>query len=129
MVLLGDAAHAMQPNLGQGGCMAIEDGYALAVDLARAFKSSGEDAGKVDVPGVLKQYQNERLVRVSTIHGMTASTAIARNPSRAAILPGPPGHVSSVSRTSSSAAALIGATVSQEVARFHRSARTRGCRS
>ena len=36
IVLLGDAAHAMTPNLGQGGCQAIEDGYALAQCLARA---------------------------------------------------------------------------------------------
>ena len=34
VALLGDSAHAMQPNLGQGGCMAIEDGYQLAKDLA-----------------------------------------------------------------------------------------------
>lgn len=38
VALLGDSAHAMQPNLGQGGCMAIEDGYALAVDLGRAIE-------------------------------------------------------------------------------------------
>lgn len=29
-VLLGDAAHAMTPNMGQGACQAIEDGLALA---------------------------------------------------------------------------------------------------
>ena len=27
VTLLGDAAHPMQPNLGQGGCMAIEVWY------------------------------------------------------------------------------------------------------
>lgn len=32
-MLLGDSAHAMQPNLGQGGCMAIEDAYQLVLDL------------------------------------------------------------------------------------------------
>jgi salicylate hydroxylase len=32
--LLGDAAHAMLPYLGQGACMAIEDGYILAAALA-----------------------------------------------------------------------------------------------
>ena len=32
--LIGDAAHATTPNLGQGGCMAIEDGVALARSLA-----------------------------------------------------------------------------------------------
>jgi 2-polyprenyl-6-methoxyphenol hydroxylase-like FAD-dependent oxidoreductase len=34
VVLLGDAAHAMTPNLGQGGGQAIEDGYVLATALA-----------------------------------------------------------------------------------------------
>lgn len=33
-VLLGDAAHASTPNLGQGGAQAIEDAYALARCLA-----------------------------------------------------------------------------------------------
>ena len=33
IVLIGDAAHATTPNLGQGGCQAIEDAYALAKSL------------------------------------------------------------------------------------------------
>ena len=33
-VLLGDAAHATTPNLGQGGAQAIEDAYVLAEQLA-----------------------------------------------------------------------------------------------
>jgi 2-polyprenyl-6-methoxyphenol hydroxylase-like FAD-dependent oxidoreductase len=42
VVLLGDAAHAMTPNLGQGACQAIEDAVTLAVlcqgdDLAAAL--------------------------------------------------------------------------------------------
>ena len=28
-VLIGDACHPMMPNLGQGGCQAMEDGYVL----------------------------------------------------------------------------------------------------
>ena len=44
VVLLGDAAHATTPNMGQGGCQAIEDAYALAealsleTSLGAAFK-------------------------------------------------------------------------------------------
>ena len=36
VVLLGDAVHAATPHLGQGAGMAIEDGVALADELARA---------------------------------------------------------------------------------------------
>ena len=35
VTLLGDAAHPMTPNLGQGGCQAIEDAWVLARELAR----------------------------------------------------------------------------------------------
>src|SRR5262249_44785392 len=43
--LLGDAAHPTTPNLGQGGCMAIEDAAVLArcasnyADLSKAFRA------------------------------------------------------------------------------------------
>jgi 2-polyprenyl-6-methoxyphenol hydroxylase-like FAD-dependent oxidoreductase len=36
VVLLGDAAHATTPNLGQGGCQAVEDALALAQSLKQA---------------------------------------------------------------------------------------------
>ncbi|MBC6493002.1 FAD-dependent monooxygenase [Flavihumibacter stibioxidans] len=45
LVLIGDAAHATTPNLGQGACQAIEDAVMLAADLkshsmvADAFRS------------------------------------------------------------------------------------------
>jgi zeaxanthin epoxidase len=74
VALLGDSAHAMQPNLGQGGCMAIEDGYQLATDLAEAVAQA--KGGKLDVEQVLKGYQNKRMMRASTIHGLAGSAAI-----------------------------------------------------
>ena len=42
VILLGDSAHAMQPNLGQGGCMAIEDAYQLSKDLNKSFTKFDE---------------------------------------------------------------------------------------
>jgi 2-polyprenyl-6-methoxyphenol hydroxylase-like FAD-dependent oxidoreductase len=36
VVLLGDAAHAMTPNLGQGGAQAIEDAFVLAEQCGKA---------------------------------------------------------------------------------------------
>jgi 2-polyprenyl-6-methoxyphenol hydroxylase-like FAD-dependent oxidoreductase len=53
IILLGDAAHAMEPNLGQGACQAIEDAVAL-----------GAAARKGDVDVVLPAYQRMRLKRV-----------------------------------------------------------------
>ena len=54
MALLGDSAHAMQPNLGQGGCMAIEDGYQLAIDLSDAVERAQTSGRALDIEGILK---------------------------------------------------------------------------
>jgi 2-polyprenyl-6-methoxyphenol hydroxylase-like FAD-dependent oxidoreductase len=51
VVLLGDAAHAMTPNLGQGACAAIEDAGALARLLEREHD---------DIPAALTAYDSER---------------------------------------------------------------------
>lgn len=84
MALLGDSAHAMQPNLGQGGCMAIEDAYELAIDLSRAVSDKAGNAAAVDVEGVLRSYQDSRILRVSAIHGMAGESCNQR--SRAGLL-------------------------------------------
>jgi salicylate hydroxylase len=55
ITLLGDAAHAMLPHLGQGANQAIEDAMALAVLLR------GVGAG--DVPGALVRYEQLRRER------------------------------------------------------------------
>jgi 2-polyprenyl-6-methoxyphenol hydroxylase-like FAD-dependent oxidoreductase len=57
VVLLGDAAHAMTPNLGQGGAQAIEDAYALAEKLAAG--PTPEEA--------FRQYQALRMPKVRWI--------------------------------------------------------------
>jgi 2-polyprenyl-6-methoxyphenol hydroxylase-like FAD-dependent oxidoreductase len=38
VTLLGDAAHPMTPNMGQGACQAVEDAVVLADEVARAEK-------------------------------------------------------------------------------------------
>lgn len=75
VVLLGDSAHAMQPNLGQGGCMAIEDSYTLARDLADAADTGTGPQGLPDFDGVLRLFTAKRLMRVSTIHGLAGMAA------------------------------------------------------
>jgi 2-polyprenyl-6-methoxyphenol hydroxylase-like FAD-dependent oxidoreductase len=59
LVLLGDAAHAMLPHLGQGANQAIEDGVALAVLL--------EGRDPADVADILPQYEKFRRVRTDVI--------------------------------------------------------------
>lgn len=56
---LGDAAHAMTPNLGQGGCQAVEDAAVLGHLLV------GTDAA--DVPAALAAYSAARCARTDAI--------------------------------------------------------------
>lgn len=76
VVLLGDSAHAMQPNLGQGGCMAIEDAFQLAADLAISLERAEGVPAAIDMDGVLREYESQRMMRASTIHGMAGMAAI-----------------------------------------------------
>lgn len=76
VTLLGDSVHAMQPNLGQGGCMAIEDGYQLALELDKATKKSIESGSRIDVVSSLRSYENARKLRVAIIHGLARMAAI-----------------------------------------------------
>lgn len=57
--LLGDAAHPMTPNLGQGGCQALED----AAVLARLAASPDPAA----VPALLARYTAARLPRTTQV--------------------------------------------------------------
>ncbi len=57
VTLLGDAAHPMTPNLGQGACQAIED----AVVLAECVR------GEEDVAAALQLYEEQRRGRTANI--------------------------------------------------------------
>lgn len=67
VVLLGDAAHAMTPNLGQGACQAIEDAYAIAACLA----------SRNGVADALKRYESIRLPRTRSIMGQSHQIGVA----------------------------------------------------
>jgi zeaxanthin epoxidase len=60
VVLMGDAVHAMMPNLGQGGCQAIEDAYVLTEELANT-KSTGK------IQDSLQDYYKKRIIRASAV--------------------------------------------------------------
>ena len=76
VTLLGDSVHAMQPNLGQGGCMAIEDSYQLAMELDKAWERSVESGSPIDVVSSLRSYEDARRLRVAVIHGLARMAAI-----------------------------------------------------
>jgi 2-polyprenyl-6-methoxyphenol hydroxylase-like FAD-dependent oxidoreductase len=57
VTLLGDAAHPMTPNLGQGACQAVED----AVVLARCLNEEGATAE------ALRRYERLRSARVAIV--------------------------------------------------------------
>jgi 2-polyprenyl-6-methoxyphenol hydroxylase-like FAD-dependent oxidoreductase len=57
VVLMGDAAHATTPNMGQGACMAIED----AVILSNMLLSGG------DVKSIFQQFETRRIGRTTKI--------------------------------------------------------------
>ncbi|MDT7688404.1 MAG: hypothetical protein QOE46_1163 [Acidobacteriota bacterium] len=58
VTLLGDSVHPMTPNLGQGGCMAIEDAAVLARCLA---KYEG------DASAALRAYESRRRTRAARV--------------------------------------------------------------
>ena len=70
LILLGDAAHPMTPNLGQGGCQAIEDAIVLA-HLLRAVRD-----GTLPRDDVAPRYEHQRQRRAYSI--VQQSAAIGR---------------------------------------------------
>ena len=62
-VLIGDAAHAMAPNLGRGACESILDAVAL-----------GQALSTMDVPRALRHYQRTRAARTQ---GLRAASSLA----------------------------------------------------
>lgn len=57
VVLLGDAAHATTPNLGQGGCQAVEDAFVLAMNLTEGMS----------IAEAFKNYQNTRFAKANYV--------------------------------------------------------------
>lgn len=63
VTLLGDAAHPMTPNLGQGGAAGMEDALVLGELLVAALDKG--DVGAETVPQALRAYEKERGRRIT----------------------------------------------------------------
>lgn len=64
VTMLGDAAHPMMPNLGQGGCQAIEDALVLTDVLCDVTDTR-------DVASALQSYYRQRVVRSAAVQGLS----------------------------------------------------------
>ncbi|ASR34445.1 hypothetical protein BAY61_04940 [Prauserella marina] len=69
VAVLGDAAHAMTPFLGQGGCQAIEDAVVLAASVGKA----------ATIEEALRAYDAERRPRTSAITRASAMAGMISN--------------------------------------------------
>ncbi|GAB4821908.1 hypothetical protein N2152v2_008954 [Parachlorella kessleri] len=78
VTLIGDAAHALLPTLGQGGCQGIEDAVELGVAIHRAAKAAAALAqppdgtnnmrfSASDIEGVLRGFEATRGPRVGKV--------------------------------------------------------------
>jgi len=66
IICVGDAAHAMEPNLGQGGCQSLEDAIALGIATRTG-----------DIHQVLPRFEKMRLKRVRKFVSLSKQGAIA----------------------------------------------------
>jgi 2-polyprenyl-6-methoxyphenol hydroxylase-like FAD-dependent oxidoreductase len=57
ILLIGDAAHATTPNMGQGACQAIEDAVVLALELSQS----------IDVKQAFRNFEKRRMKRTHFI--------------------------------------------------------------
>lgn len=68
VTMLGDAVHPMMPNLGQGGCQAMEDGFVLTNLLCSMTDKS-------QLKATLQDYYSKRIVRSAVVQGMSRASS------------------------------------------------------
>ena len=77
VVLLGDAAHGMEPNLGQGACLALEDAVVLTAVLARSPAAPALAAyTAARAPRATRLSRQSRLLGVATRSRSSALAAL-----------------------------------------------------
>ena len=77
VVLIGDAAHAMTPGMGQGANQGLEDACELATVLARAL----HDENDANLSSALEGFWKSRIDRVREIHAASRARTQSINQS------------------------------------------------
>jgi 2-polyprenyl-6-methoxyphenol hydroxylase-like FAD-dependent oxidoreductase len=89
VILLGDAAHAFPPSVGQGGAMALEDAETLALVLSAAFSTpsprispisfdANPSASKPDLKQLLSSWETHRKARIEKVVARTKAGSHVR---------------------------------------------------
>ena len=91
VILIGDAAHAMFPSLGQGANQSLEDAAVLVHGLSKLVSKRGTGGGDVGadeatyskeaINTTLKQVWDQRFERVSMIHAASRARSEDNNKS------------------------------------------------
>ena len=92
VILIGDAAHAMSPSLGQGANQSLEDAAVLVHGLSKLFspkRGTGDGDGDADeatiskeaINSTLKQVWDQRFERVSMVHAASRARSEDNNKS------------------------------------------------
>ncbi|KAK4414412.1 protein N-terminal asparagine amidohydrolase [Sesamum alatum] len=77
VILVGDAAHAMLPNLGQGGSMAIEDCYWLMVELQNLAQTHPvSEISSDELALAFRRFEKKRMFRVRTLHSICRMASV-----------------------------------------------------
>src|SRR5215471_17229904 len=75
--MLGDAVHPTTPDLGQGGCLAIEDAVVLARCLEKYAGSDDDYLSATDIELALRTFEQCRKFRTAAIVAASRSYGAA----------------------------------------------------